>query len=297
VPTVATDVRRGTPGGRKKLWIGLAGAGAIAAGAAVWWVSTQGLPGLPAISASPAVYTTPDQISAAIDTQLQRDHTVKFSSTTDGPQQYEHTTVEEQLQIDGSHTWVSQTSHYHADIPAMYGGHASTLDWDSGIIVMPEHAWVAEPHPFDHNPARFVWKAVPPQSDNAIEIMSEQEVRQVPNQSNPLRQDVKASTIVNSTDEVLDGTPARRYEIRIDLGKAAQLEADPTATPLTPATPSPTGLYELWLDRQNHLLRYRMEIADPPEGANTGGTITFDARYRDWGLPVQINAPPGFAGN
>jgi len=40
-----------------------------------------------------------------------------------------------------------------------------------------------------------------------------------------------------------------------------------------------------------------MEVPDISVGTAPVGTITSDTRYRDWGLPVQIDPPPGFAGN
>jgi hypothetical protein len=44
----------------------------------------------------------------------------------------------------------------------------------------------------------------------------------------------------------------------------------------------------LWLDARNHPLR--VLLAQPlPAGQ---GTYTVDARYREWGQPVQISAPP-----
>jgi hypothetical protein len=104
-----------------------------------------------------------------------------------------------------------------------------------------------------------------------------------------------AATIVESVEEPLDGVRTMRYRARIDLNQAAAQVTDPwlkenvqRLLALARATGSSTMDYVLWLDERNRLQRFLVE-QPLPAGQ---GTVRTEARYHDWGTPVDIQPPP-----
>lgn len=99
-----------------------------------------------------------------------------------------------------------------------------------------------------------------------------------------------ATSITNAADDVIEGDPAVRYTIVVDLAKAAAQQPDPAVRAqlqqqvragLTRLTSN------LWVDRDSRPVRtvVRQELPDI-------GTLSIMGSYRDWGRPVEIEAPP-----
>ncbi|WP_379585668.1 hypothetical protein [Pseudonocardia hispaniensis] len=99
-----------------------------------------------------------------------------------------------------------------------------------------------------------------------------------------------ATLVADAADDVVDGIAAVRYELVVDLARAAVLEPDP-ALRVQLEQQVRAGFTRitstLWVDAANR-----------PVGSHTRqelpgvGTLTLTSRYRDWGRPVQIAAPP-----
>ncbi|HEX4357008.1 MAG TPA: hypothetical protein VH141_05780 [Pseudonocardia sp.] len=102
-----------------------------------------------------------------------------------------------------------------------------------------------------------------------------------------------AVSITGSAEEPLAGVQAVRYDLRVDLAKAAALGVDPvTGQPARrPATGRPAAQasqdFTLWVDHENRPLR---TVVNRPNPA-APGTFTLDAQYRDWGKPVKVGPP------
>jgi hypothetical protein len=224
---------------------------------------------------------------------MRREHTVKSSWTEDFSMLTEesHWTAQVRIRVDSSSTSLHRAMHHHTFTPAGHGMGDLTTDDDAGVIVLPGRAWVTKPTGDDIlHPTGVTWieldlAATDPDKANDLAI-----VRAASDESNPLRPNVRAATVVDSAEELLDGVPTRRYTLRLDRDAMLQLKADPTwqpPGPLPPPDPATSRTEILWLDGANHLVRFRSE--QPPQG--TLGAITREARYREWGRPVRIEPP------
>lgn len=102
-----------------------------------------------------------------------------------------------------------------------------------------------------------------------------------------------AASITESTQEPLDNVWTARYRISLDLAKAAQLTTDPVAKDTLDRlveSGAHTDDTTLWLDAKNRLLRMVLVRNLPTEHGTT--TYTLTTRYRAWGEPIDIKAPP-----
>jgi hypothetical protein len=103
-----------------------------------------------------------------------------------------------------------------------------------------------------------------------------------------------AVRIVGTEQELLDGIWTMHYRIELDLAAAAQASPDErqrTGLARLVAAGATTDDTELWLDGHNRLRRMMLTrgLLDA-QGRRTTYTLTL--RYRDWGAPVQVTAPP-----
>src|SRR5262249_40419046 len=101
-----------------------------------------------------------------------------------------------------------------------------------------------------------------------------------------------AVSIVGSAEEPLDGAHAVRYDLRVDLVKAAALRVDPVTGLPTPPRRLTSGQattqdFTPWVDQNNRLLRTQVTRPNP----SVPGTFTLDAQFRDWAKPVRISPP------
>lgn len=99
-----------------------------------------------------------------------------------------------------------------------------------------------------------------------------------------------ATLITDAADDVVDGRPAVRYMIVVDLARAALLQDDPAMRAqlqqqvragLTRITST------LWVDAANRPVR-----SDTRHELPGVGTLVLSVGYRDWGRPVDVEAPP-----
>lgn len=173
------------------------------------------------------------------------------------------------------------------------GGAASEIS----IIVLPDQAYVKAPVQLPLPPGKS-WARLRPDTSNAMLqpiVRAARETQQNVDPTQRLVQMSGAATIVESVEEPLDGVRTMRYRARIDLNQAAAQVTDPwlkenvqRLLALARSTGSSTMDYVLWLDEQNRLQRFLVE-QPLPAGQ---GTVRTEARYHDWGMPVDIQPPP-----
>lgn len=166
---------------------------------------------------------------------------------------------------------------------------------DVTIVVLPDVAFVRLPPGYGPAlPASKPWVRVRSGSTGRLAQQFAPPIQAVRDTADPatsFAQFGDAVAIVESAEEPLDGVPSARYKIRADLAKAAQNQTDPARRQAF-AQSVRAGLtsidYTMWLDAQNRMMRVLVDQRLP----GNQGTFTFDARYRDWGQPVQITVPP-----
>lgn len=165
------------------------------------------------------------------------------------------------------------------------------------IIVLPDRVYFKAPTLLPLPPGKS-WARLRPDTSNSMLqpiVMAAQETQQNVDPTQRLMQMSGAATIVESAEESLDGARTMRYRARIDLNKAATQVTNPQMKQnvqrllaLAQATGSSTMDYVLWLDERNRLQRFLVD--QPLPGGQ--GTVKTEARYHDWGQPVDIQPPP-----
>lgn len=165
------------------------------------------------------------------------------------------------------------------------------------MIALPDQAYVQAPGELQLPPGKS-WARLRPDTTNPLlQIMGKavENARQSLTPTQRLSEMSDAATIVESVEEPLDGVRTMRYRARVDLNQAITRVTDPSLQEnfrrllsLAQATGGSTLDYVFWLDERSRLLRFLIE-QPLPAGQ---GTVKTEARYRDWGVPFVITAPP-----
>jgi hypothetical protein len=172
------------------------------------------------------------------------------------------------------------------------GGGAPT---QLGVVLLPYAAFVRPPPGTGVTlPPGKTWVRIDPASTDPVSEQYGRLVQGIRDNADPTKSFAQygdAITIVDSTEENLEGSPSVRYRLSVDMVKAVEHQTDPTIKQNLQQSVQ-SGLttlgYTLWLDARNRLVRV---LVDQPLPQNQG-TFTLDAHYRDWGQPVQIDQPP-----
>ncbi len=159
-------------------------------------------------------------------------------------------------------------------------------DGDIDMVALPDAVYVKLPAEQAIQPGK-PWLKIDPNGTDPASRAIAPALEEIQKASDPLSTLIKAgkTSIVSSGDESVDGKPAARYELRVDLTQGA---TDPSAgapfKQLGVDTLQPT----VWLDAQDRLLRFELTVSSP------GGTakVAASARYSGWGEPVDIAPPP-----
>lgn len=241
----------------------------------------------PALAPPPLVtYTSLAQLGTATGNQMKADRTAKITVTggTSGGATVTNTTGDGAIRFDPAGPSMQLTERIQA---------AGSPPAELGIIVLPDQAYVKPPAD-PSAPGGKPWVRI---QDGASDPVSEQfasvvqSVRANADPTQSFTQFGDAASIVGAAEDPLDGVRAIRYSIRVDVLKAATQENDPSLKQSLEQTAQKgmaTVDSSLWLDAWNHPLRVYLRQQLP----GAGGTYTVDARYRDWGQPVQIAPPP-----
>lgn len=161
------------------------------------------------------------------------------------------------------------------------------------MVVLPDQAYVKPPSTVGLPPGK-TWVRIEPTATDPVSQQFNAIIQSVRENADPTQSFTQfgdAATIVESAEEPLDGTRTVRYKIRVDLAKAASREQNPQikqALEETVRSGTPTVDSSLWLDEKSRPLRVSFQQPLP----NNQGTYNLEVRYRDWGQPVEINAPP-----
>jgi hypothetical protein len=164
-----------------------------------------------------------------------------------------------------------------------------------GVVLLPDVAFVRPPPNAGVTlPPGKTWVRIAPTSTDPVSKQFGQLVQAIRDNADPTKSFAQfggAITIVDSAEEQLEGAPAVRYRLKVDMVKAVERQSDPAIKQNLQQSVQ-SGLttldYTLWLDGQNRLVRVLVDQPLP----QTQGTFTLDAHYRDWGRPVQIDQPP-----
>lgn len=163
------------------------------------------------------------------------------------------------------------------------------------LVVLPDQAYVKPPIEAGYPlPAGKSWLRVQPNAPDPASQQFGQLVESVRANADPTQSFTQfgdAATIVQSAEETLDGVRTVRYQIRVDVAKAAAQERNAALKQeLQQSVSSGMSTVDssLWLDDHNRPLRVLLQQALPAGQ----GTYTVDARYREWGQPVLITPPP-----
>jgi hypothetical protein len=226
-------------------------------------------------------YASVTDLGTAIGDQLKKDKTTKIDlvqSMTGGDPE-PNTNVEQVLDYAPAGLSVQ------LDTRLQPPGAPAPLE--STTVVLPNQAYV-KPPAGSGLPLGKSWIRIP--DDSPLPWMQQviAQVRTVRESADPAQSFTEfgqAAAITETTEDPVNGAPAIRYKVRVDMAKAAQAEPDPALQQqLSSAPPVDTTL---WLNAQNRLLRM---LVQQPTG--DGGMLSLDAHYRDWGVPVDIRPPP-----
>ncbi|MGW0893609.1 hypothetical protein [Saccharopolyspora sp. NPDC002578] len=99
-----------------------------------------------------------------------------------------------------------------------------------------------------------------------------------------------ATKIESSAPDQVDGTPATRYSLRVLTSPAAAAAPAPEQRArLQRAVDSGRGEigYELWIDERGLPVKFAAS-----QKVAQAGQVSLTSTYRDWGSPVDVDAPP-----
>jgi hypothetical protein len=169
--------------------------------------------------------------------------------------------------------------------------HSGEAPQSTGFVVLPGQVFLRLPSASPGGPRP--WTKVDAASGDATERTLATLATNVVDSADPtanISRFADASLIADASDDPVDGTPAVRYTIVVDLNRAAELQRDPivraqlqqqVAGGLTRISST------LWVDAEDRPVR--SEARQDMPGI---GTLAMTADYRSWGTPVLIEAPP-----
>lgn len=142
------------------------------------------------------------------------------------------------------------------------------------------------------------WLRITPQGEDFTAALLSPALRQLHDAVDPratFAEVTDASRIQDSAQEDVDGTPATRYDLRIDTKQAADQATDPQrAEQFQRAADAGKGElgYRLWVDADGLPLRFSTSpnIAQPGQQGANDATLT--STYSGWSEPVDISTPP-----
>lgn len=243
-------------------------------------------------TAAPALprYTTVSQLVAVAAAQQAADRTVKLhltGVTTDNPPQ--SMLGDGALRYDQNNGIAMQIVQSVQPLDAAPGP-AFTL------LILPNQAYLKPPPGTVSVPPGKVWFQMRSIPTNTTVNQFNQMVQSLRDSANPTQTFAQLgddASIVQSTDDTLDGVPAVRYNITLDLTKATQQQGNPAVMQALANLVQTGGASDdttLWLDARNRPLRMvlsKTQTAD--DGTHTNYVVT--VRYREWGQPVDIPVP------
>lgn len=163
---------------------------------------------------------------------------------------------------------------------------------ETGFVVLPGAVYLRLP-PAAGDPEARPWVRVDPSSTDPEAkrlVTTAAAVTESADPTRTLSRYTDATLIADAVDDVIEGDPAVRYTIVVDLARAAAQQSDPVIKAqleqqvrggLTRVTST------LWVDGANRPLRTAVRQELPGIG-----TLAITGSYREWGQPVEISPPP-----
>lgn len=163
---------------------------------------------------------------------------------------------------------------------------------ETGFVVLPDATYLRLP-PGPKDPKAKPWVRVDPSSSDPEAKRLAAVAATVTDSADPMRslsQYADATLVSDAADDTADGVPTVRYTIVVDLARAARAQPDPAVRAqleqqvrggLLRVTSS------LWVD--GSFRPVRSEVRQDLPGI---GMLTITGSYREWGQPVEIDAPP-----
>jgi hypothetical protein len=235
-------------------------------------------------------YTTVSQLVAVAADQQAADRSVKLhltGVTTENPPNSMLGDGELRYDPGGAIAMQVLQSVQPLDSPA---GPAFTL------LILPNQAYLKPPAGTVSVQPGKIWFQMRSIPTNPTVNRFNQIVQSLRDSANPTRTFAQlgdGASIVESTDDTLDGVPAVRYKITLDLARATQQQDNPAVMKALADLVASGGASDdttLWLDARNRPLRMVLsKSVTADDGSHTTYVVT--VRYRDWGQPVDIPTP------
>ncbi|MFC4944054.1 hypothetical protein [Pseudonocardia sp. GCM10023141] len=163
---------------------------------------------------------------------------------------------------------------------------------ETGFVVLPGATYLRLPPAAGESHAT-PWVRVDPQGTDTESRQLRSEAAAVTDSADPMRslsRYVDATLVSDAADDTTDGVPTVRYTIVVDLARAARAEPDPAVRAQLEQQVR-GGLLRvtstLWVD--SSFRPVRSEVHQDVPGI---GVLAITGSYRDWGRPVEIEAPP-----
>jgi hypothetical protein len=162
---------------------------------------------------------------------------------------------------------------------------------ETGFVVLPDAVYMRPPVRPGESPMKPWVKVDQNSADPEVRKLVAQtaSLTESADPTRALSRYADATSIADTADDVIDGDPAVRYTIVVDLARAAALESDPGRKAqleqqvrggLTRVTSM------LWLDAESRPVRSAVNQELPGIG-----TLAITGSYRDWGQEVVIDPP------
>jgi hypothetical protein len=162
---------------------------------------------------------------------------------------------------------------------------------ETGFVVLPDAVYLRLPHEAGKRRDK-PWVRVNPSSSHSNDGVMASLAHTLAASAEPmssLARYADATLVTDAVDDVVDGAPAVRYTIVVDLARAAMLEGDEKRRAQLEHQVR-SGLSRvtsrLWLDAAGRPLR-----SDVRQELPGIGMLAITGSYREWGQPVEIAAP------
>lgn len=163
---------------------------------------------------------------------------------------------------------------------------------ETGYVVLPDVTYLRLP-PAPKDQKAKPWVRVDPHSSDPEAQRLAAAAATMTESADPMRslsQYADATLVADAVDDTTDGVPTVRYTIVVDLARAAAAQPDPEIKAQLEKQVR-GGLLRvtstLWVDASHRPVR--SEVRQDLPGI---GVLTITGSYRDWGQPVEIDAPP-----
>jgi len=162
---------------------------------------------------------------------------------------------------------------------------------ETGFVVLPDAVYLRLPHESGKRREK-PWVRVDPsskhQDDQVLASLADTLAASAEPMSSLARY-ADATLVTDAADDLVDGAPAVRYTIVVDLARAAMLESDEKRRAQLEHQVR-SGLNRvtsrLWLDAAGRPVR-----SDVRQELPGIGMLAITGSYREWGRPVEIAAP------